>query len=174
MESLHNTASLKKFEFLHQFSKALRNLIMFCFEYWAPIPAGLCVTVQYNLFRVKISSRIAMFCLYTLPQVKPAQAKFKCWQLLAVLWSWFLETLLIWVIFNKYSNWLYEGATAINSNNYVFEQNEKIVVNLLRVSETSPILQLQKKQGYIDRYDIIQNPLTLAYCCLKPSSILFV
>ena len=25
--------SLKKFEFLRQFSKALRNLIMFCFEY---------------------------------------------------------------------------------------------------------------------------------------------
>ena len=33
----------------------------------------------------------------------------------------------------------------------MFEQNEKIVVNLLRVSETSPILQLQKKTARMTR-----------------------
>ena len=33
MEPLHNTASLKKFEFLHQFSKALRKHDHVCFEY---------------------------------------------------------------------------------------------------------------------------------------------
>ena len=41
-----------------------------------------------------------MFCLYTLPLARPAQAKIQMLTT-AVLWSWFLETKLIWVIFTK-------------------------------------------------------------------------
>ena len=37
MESLPNTASLKKFELFRQFSKVLRKLDHVCFEHWAPI-----------------------------------------------------------------------------------------------------------------------------------------
>ena len=76
MESLSNTACVKAFEFLLQFSK------MFCFG-----PAEL-----------------KMKSLLTTPSnVLPlhSKPKFKCWQPFAVDWSWFLETQLIWATFRE-------------------------------------------------------------------------
>ena len=70
MKSLRNTVSLKKFEFLGQFIKALGNLITLDTElqYWA-------VTVQYLCRVKKISMTSNVLPLHFFPLARPAQAK---------------------------------------------------------------------------------------------------
>ena len=76
MESLRHIAILKKFEFLHQFSKKQNTIKKNC---------------QLNWTEKFVDEAQQCFAFL------PIEPKFK----FAAEWSWFLETLLIWVAFNK-------------------------------------------------------------------------
>ena len=83
-----------------------------------------------------------MFCLYTFPLARPAKPKFKTWQSFAVWWSWFLETWLIWVTFDKKKNTLQPSKKwniIISWKNFCESGFvKKHVMNSLSDSETVP------------------------------------